>query len=270
MYLPSSYQNHPLWLTIDVEVLEDANFGITKKRELAIDYERIIDEWIELCDHHSIKSCAFILGSFARRFPNAVKKLADAGHDIASHGLRHELVYKLPFDVWKEETKTSKKILEDITGREVAGYRSPSWTLPFEKRYYEALAELGFRFSSSYFPFKTYLYGNEIDKKRPFKIFTDSGTVTEIPVPKRLIPFSGGFYLRMLPAPIAWLLMKSLMKSKVKPIIYTHPYELQEGLFLQFLRDVVFDKAYILTFANTGNTKKRIEYLLKSIKDENA
>jgi peptidoglycan/xylan/chitin deacetylase (PgdA/CDA1 family) len=196
--------------------------------------------------------------------------LAQAGHEIASHGLRHELVYKLPFDVWKEETHTSKKILEDTIGQEVKGYRSPSWTLPFEKRYYEALVELGFAYSSSYFPIKTYLYGNEIDKKHPFSIYTESGTITEIPIPKNIVPFSGGFYLRMLPAPVAALLMKNLMKKNIKPIIYTHPYELQEGLFLSFFNDVVFDKSYILTFANTGNTKKRIEYLLKSVKDDNA
>ncbi len=270
MYLPYSYQQHALWLTIDVEVIEDANFGITKKQDLGIDYEQIIEEWIELCDRHSIKSCAFTLGSFAKKFPNAVKKLAEAGHDIASHGFRHELVYKLPFETWKEETAASKKILEDLTGKEIVGYRSPSWTLPFEKRYYEALVELGFRFSSSYFPFKTYLYGNEIDKKNPFTIFTPSGTITEIPVPKKWLPFSGGFYLRMLPASVAALLMKRLTKDNIKPIIYTHPYELLDGLFFRFLHNVAFDKAYILTFANTGNTKNRIEYLLKQIKDENA
>ncbi len=266
MQLPKSYTEHPLWLTIDVEVLEDANFGITPKHPLSIDYEAIIEEWIELCDRHNTKSCAFILGSFAKKYPNAVRKLHEAGHDIASHGLRHELVYKLPFDVWKRELAQAKAILEDLTGSPVLGYRSPSWTLPFEKRYYEALAELGFSFSSSYFPFKTYMYGNRIDKKHPFTIHTPSGSVTEIPVPKMFLPFSGGFYMRLLPTPVLRFSLHRLMRKQVKPIIYTHPYELQDGLFFRFLKDVRFDLAYILTFANTGSTKKRIQTVLKGLR----
>ena len=266
MQLPKSYTEHPLWLTIDVEVLEDANFGITPKHPLSIDYEAIIEEWIELCDRHNTKSCAFILGSFAKKYPNAVRKLHEAGHDIACHGLRHELVYKLPFDLWKRELAQAKVILEDIIGKSIQGYRSPSWSMPFEKRYYEALLELGFSYSSSYFPFKTYMYGNSIDKKHPFKITTQNGTITEIPVPKLFIPFSGGFYLRVLPFFTTRALFTNLIKKKIKPIIYTHPYELQKQLFFKHLKDMVLDKAYLLTFMHSGSTTKRIETLLKIAK----
>jgi len=260
--LPKSYKDSPCWLTIDVERLEDANFGITPKKNLSIDYNSLIDLWIDLCNRYSIKSCAFILGSFAKEFPDSVKKLANNGHEIASHGLRHELVYRLTFDQWKEELIESKKILEDLTGQEVQGYRSPSWSMPFQKRYYEALIEAGFNFSSSYFPFKTYMYGNSIDKKTPFNIQTPSGSITEIPVPKRWIPFSGGFYLRTLPFFITKTLFSNLIKHNIKPIIYTHPYELQNNLFSKHLSDVAFDVSYIMTFANSGDSVKRIEKLL--------
>jgi len=268
MFLPDSYGRSPFWLTIDVERIEDANFGVKPKRSsISIDYEKIIDRWIELCQRHETTSCAFVLGSFAKKYPHLIRRLADHGHEIASHGLSHDLVYTLPFQKWKEQTRRSKELLEDLIAKPVMGYRSPSWSLPFQKRYYEALAEIGFAFSSSYFPFKTYMYGNEVDKKRPFCIHTPSGTITEIPVPKVVIPFSGGFYLRMLPASIACILASFLTKRGVRPIIYTHPYELQDRLFFAHLDEAKMDLAYVMSFANTGGTKKRIEKMIRCIKE---
>ncbi len=269
MYLPQNYKKSPLWLTIDVEELTDANFGITPKKELNIDYEGIIDRWIELCERHNIQSTAFILGSFAQKYPQIVRKLFAANHEIACHGLRHELVYKLSFTQWRQETAKAKAILEDITGKEVVGYRSPSWTLPFQKRYYEALAQMGFAYSSSYFPFKTYMYGNTIDKKRPFSITTSAGTITEIPIPKFIIPFSGGFYMRVLPFFIVKTFFKRLMAQGIKPIIYTHPYELLPNLFSRFFKNIKIDGAYILTFANIADSYHRFETILELIKDKN-
>ena len=262
MYLPKSYKEAKIWPTIDVEELEDANFGIRKKEALDIDYEKIIMEWIELCRRHHTSSCAFVLGNFAKKYPKAVKRLAQNGHEIACHGLNHELVYNIPFKRWVEETKEAKKILEDITGQKVEGYRSPSWSMPFEKRYYEALVYMGFKFSSSYFPFKTYMYGNEIDKKRPFKIFTQKGVITEIPVPKNVIPFSGGFYFRILPYAVTRYLFADLMKKGIKPIIYTHPYELMDHLFTRFANKIKMDTAFLLTFAGIGDTKKKFDKLM--------
>ena len=267
MYLPSSYKDFPLWLTIDVEELEDANFGITPKEPLSIDYESIIDRWIELCAKHDIRSTAFVLGSFAQKYPDAVRKLHANGHEIACHGLVHELVYKLPFDLWKEQTRQAKAILEDLTGAEVVGYRSPSWSLPFSKRYYSALAELGFRYSSSYFPFKTYMYGNAIDKKHPFVISTEAGAITEIPVPKLILPFSGGFYLRVLPLWLTKRLVKALTQKQIKPIIYTHPYELLPNLFWRFRKSVQPDRAYILSFFTTGDVYRRIDTIISELKE---
>ncbi len=263
MYLPDTYLQHPIWLTIDVERVEDANFGITPKKELSIDYPAILDKWDTLTLRYGFRSTAFVLGSFARRFPHVIKNLHQKGHEIASHGYDHQLVYQKPFDVWKKETALAKKILEEIIEAPVLGYRSPSWSLPFKKRYYEALVEIGFAYSSSYFPFKTYMYGNAIDKKNPFVITTPSGEITEIPIPKCFIPFSGGFYMRMLPLFVTKRLFSCVTNRKIKPIIYTHPYELLPNLLSRFLSQVRLDKAYILTFANTGESIKRFDSILQ-------
>ncbi|BCD67690.1 hypothetical protein NitYY0918_C0591 [Nitratiruptor sp. YY09-18] len=267
MYLAQNYTKYPLWLTIDVEELEDANFGIQPKKKLHIDYAYLIDRWIGLCSKYDIHSTAFVLGSFAKKYPHLVRKLHEAGHEIASHGMYHELIYKIPFKEWKSQTIQAKKILEDLIGKEVRGYRSPSWTLPFEKKYYSTLRAMGFYYSSSYFPFKTYMYGNTIDKKEPFAIYTEHGKITEIPIPKYILPFSGGFYMRILPFWFIRYAMQKLINKGYKPIIYTHPYELLDNLFFKYIKDVKFDMAYILTFAHSANSLQRFKMLLEIYKD---
>ncbi len=196
-------------------------------------------------------------------FPAIIKELSNAGHEIACHGLRHELIYNLPFDTWVEETKEAKKILEDLIGKEVAGYRAPSWSMPFKKRYYEALVDLGFLYSSSYFPFKTYMYGNSIDRKLPFTISTAKGSITEIPIVKNVIPFSGGFYMRVLPFFLILYLFGNLIKKGYKPIIYTHPYELLPNLFASFRKSVQMDLSYFLTFFTIEDSYKRFDTILQ-------
>jgi len=220
------YNTNKIWLTIDVEELSDSNFRLIAKNELKLDYEALIDNWLNLCEEYGYKSTAFILGSFAEKYPHIVKKLSNNGHEIASHGLTHDLVYDIPFETWSNSISESKRILEDITGNEIKGYRSASWSLPFEKYYYEELVKSGYSYSSSYFPLKTYLYGNAIDKKNSFNVETKSGSIIEIPVPKFIVPFSGGFYLRTLPQFVQKLLVKQLISIDVKPVLYVHPYEL--------------------------------------------
>ncbi len=261
MFLPNSYLKEKIWSTIDIECIEDANFGIKLKHKINIDYACLVDEWLSITNH---KGCAFVLGSFAKKYPHIIKKLSNLDIDIASHGLNHTLVYKMSFKKWLKEIKDSKKIIEDITGKEVKGYRSPSWSLPFEKKYYEALVTTGFRFSSSYFPFKTYMYGNEIDKKNPFEIYTQSGNITEIPIPKKIIPYSGGFYTRVLPYRIISYLSANLIKNGIKPVFYVHPYELtDQNLFLFFSKNIQKDMAFFMSFIQFKNTKHKIQKILE-------
>lgn len=258
------YETSPLWLTMDIEELPDANFGVRTRQDPGIDYERIIDEWIEQAERLDVKSTCFVLGSFARKYPKAIEKLAENGHEVASHGLTHELVYEQPFDTFVHSVQDSKKLLEDITQSPIEGYRSASWSLPFEKRYYEALVKAGYDYSSSYFPFKTYMYGNRIDRKEPFHITTDAGRIKEIPLLKSYLPFSGGFYLRVLPSWSLKTLMRSLVTKGHKPIVYTHPYEMT-GTYLPIAmrKAIKLDVAYLLAFAETSPSREKLAGLLQ-------
>jgi len=248
-----------IWVTLDVEKVTDMNFNVKWETDPNIDYEKSIDQFINLSQGH--KTTAFVLGSFAKKFPHIIKKLSNSGVEIACHGLKHDLVYKQSFEQWLCELKEAKQILEEITQKKVKGYRSPSWSMPFEKKYYRELVKAGFTYSSSYFPMKNYMYGNSINKKESFKIYTDSGVIEEHPIPKIFLPFSGGFYLRILPL---WLL-KLLFKKTKNPISYIRPYELIDQNLIKFFKNYTsFNIDFFLAFYATSPAKNKIRDILKN------
>jgi len=260
------YNSEKIWLTIDVEELVDSNFNIKYKSIVKLDYNKLIDNWLDFCDENNIKSTAFVLGSFAKKYPDIIRKIHNKGHEIACHGEDHRLVYKYDREEWYIKTNIAKSFLEELINDEVKGYRSPSWSLPYDKEYYEDLIKMGFTYSSSYFPFKTYMYGHSEDKKKPFTVFTDKGEITEIPLAKFLIPFSGGFYLRLIPTFLQKMLIYRLAKI-TKVIIYIHPYELDsENMFFKHLETANFSKDFFLAFYSSSSPKKKIKCLLESIK----
>ena len=249
-------------LTIDVEKITDTNFNIKWIKTPNIDYERLIDNFIELSKNVD-KKIAFVLGSFAKEYPELVKKLYKNNIEIASHGYNHDLVYKKSFLEWSEDIYKSKSLLEDLISKEIKGYRSPSWSLPFDKKYYNELAKRGYKYSSSYFPIKTYMYGNSINKKQPFKIYTENGIITEYPISKNFIPFSGGFYLRVLPLSV----LKYLFKNTENSILYIHPYELlDKNLIAYFKNYAEFNLDFFLAFYSLGLPKNKIKEILNVTK----
>jgi len=246
-----------IWLTLDVEEVTDMNFDVKWTENPPLEYEKYVDTFIEFAKNHN--ATAFVLGSFAKKYPYIVQKLSKNGIEIACHGLNHNLVYTEDFDTWSKDLVHAKKILEELTCKPVLGYRSPSWSMPFEKRYYEFLAQAGFSYSSSYFPMKNYMYGNNINKKTRFNIYTKYGQVQERPISKNIIPFSGGFYLRVLPL---WLL-KILFKKTRNPILYIHPYELMEtNLLGYFKKYATYNLDYFLAFYASSYAKNKIKALL--------
>jgi hypothetical protein len=244
-----------IWLTIDIEEITDTNFNILWKQNIKLDYDKLINDWINLCDSLNIKSTCFVLGSFAKKYPHLIKKLYDNNHEIASHGNNHKLVYDMSLAQWEDSLIKSKDILEDITNNKITGYRSASWSLPFEKKYYQILAKNGYKYSSSYFPMKTYMYGNSINKKQPFKISTPSGDIMEYPIIKNIIPFSGGFYLRVLPM----FILKQLFKRTNNTIIYIHPYEIMsKNLLIYFSKYANINLDFFLAFYSTSKPINKI------------
>jgi len=113
---------------------------------------------------------------------------------------------------------------------------------------------------------KTYMYGNNIDKKQPFKVNTQNGVIVEYPILKNVIPYSGGFYLRTLPLVIEKYLFNNSIKKGLKPIIYIHPYELMNCNLINFFRKYTsLNIDFILAFYSTSYPLKKIENILSKI-----
>ncbi len=190
---------------------------------------------LEMMEQSGARATFFFLGSVAEQHPELVREAQAAGHEIASHGYAHELVYQQSRQDFHADVARSLEILTDITGQPVRGYRAPSWSINGDTPwFYEVLAELGFDYSASLFPFKTYLYG---DDKAPLSWFANQAggrQVIEVPTSVtrylgRRIPFSGGFYFRALPLwAIRWA-TRRVNRQRRPAIYYLHPREIDPG-----------------------------------------
>lgn len=184
---------------------------------------------VDLLAEHGKTATFFIVGELAERYPRLVRRIADAGHEVASHSQSHLKMAAANRRACETDISRSKEVLEELCGRAVVGYRSPSWTAKLGDDWlWDHLVGLGFRYDSSLFPFPAGLYGSFANPVEPFRLRPE---LAEIPPtvatlgPLR-IPYGGGFYLRLYPA---WLtrrlLDRDLGRGRV-PVVYVHPWEL--------------------------------------------
>jgi polysaccharide deacetylase family protein (PEP-CTERM system associated) len=174
----------------------------------------------------------FFLGSVAEQFPDLVRETKQLGHEIASHGYGHHLVYNQTREEFKADVQKSVDILQSITGERIVGYRAPSWS--FSKKtpwVYAVLAQLGFAYSSSIFPFATYLYGDGTAPTHLYRIDVDGYILQEIPATVLdlqwvRIPYGGGFYFRFFPYWFTELALRLTQKQKRLGMLYLHPREI--------------------------------------------
>jgi polysaccharide deacetylase family protein (PEP-CTERM system associated) len=196
--------------------------------------ERNTEMLLELLDERDIQATFFILGWVAERCPELVKRIHMQGHEVACHGMTHQLVYTQKPTVFKEETFKSKKILEDITGESVLGYRAASYSItPKSLWAIETLIEAGFTYDSSIFPVHHDRYGMP---GAPLTIHTaiteDDKTITEYPLTSanfagRRLPVAGGGYFRIYPYWFSRLMLRRAAKEINQPFIfYLHPWEI--------------------------------------------
>lgn len=196
--------------------------------------ERNTERLLELFDHQQVKCTFFVLGWVAERYPALIRKLADHGHEVASHGYSHQLVYNQTPAVFAEETRKSKLILEDIIQQPVTGYRAASYSITRESLWaLDILAELGFTWDSSIFPIHHDRYGIPDSPKTPYTIQTSSGmSLREFPLTtarlfRMTIPAAGGGYFRQFPYPLFRHLFRLASNNDTRPqMFYLHPWEI--------------------------------------------
>jgi polysaccharide deacetylase family protein (PEP-CTERM system associated) len=201
------------------------------ERELRV--ERNTDRMLELMAANGVTGTCFVLGWVADKVPDLVRRIADAGHEIASHGYGHELLYEIGPEAFRSDLDRSKKLLEDLTGRAVRGYRAPSfsitdWAIPI-------LRELGFEYDSSAFPTVAHdRYGRltGMEAGRPIVDLGDGFAevcISCLDLGRRGVPWGGGGYFRLMPY---WLFrrgVRRILASGRPYVFYIHPWEIDAG-----------------------------------------
>jgi polysaccharide deacetylase family protein (PEP-CTERM system associated) len=196
---------------------------------------RSIDELLETLGRHGARGTFFVLGWVAAHRPEVVRAISDAGHEIASHGYWHERVTALDRESFRDDVRSSKKVLEDLIGAEILGYRAPSFSIiPGWEWAFDILIEEGYRYDSSLFPIHRRGYGYPNSPGSPHVIQRTSGQIAEFPLAttsilRYPIPAAGGGYLRQFPLAIIRRAFREASDRSEPATFYIHPWEIDPG-----------------------------------------
>ncbi len=223
--------------TIDVEdyYQVEAFAGVVNKNTWGNYESRVTDNThrlLDLLDEHSVKGTFFVLGWVAQHQRVLIREIADRGHEIASHGMSHTLVYTQTPDVFRDETRRSKALLEDICQRPVIGYRAATYSITRKSLWaLDILHEEGFRYDSSIFPMRHDRYGIPDAQPYPNRLRTPAGyTLVEFPISvfrsgALKLPVAGGGYFRLFPYPVTRWGLAQINRSGHGFVFYLHPWE---------------------------------------------
>lgn len=189
---------------------------------------------LDLFDSAEIKATFFVLGWVARRSPDLVRTIARRGHEIASHGMSHKLVFNQTPEEFAAETIEAKALLEDIIGAQVRGYRASTYSITKKSLWaLDILHDAGFVYDSSIFPIAHDTYGIPDAAVAPSRIRTPNGkSIVEFPMSTApmfgfKLPVSGGGYFRLLPYWLTRSGLRKLNQGLQRPFIfYLHPWEI--------------------------------------------
>jgi polysaccharide deacetylase family protein (PEP-CTERM system associated) len=192
--------------------------------------ERNVDVILDLLQQHGSRGTFFVLGWIAERVPGLVRRIHALGHEVASHGYGHELVYRMRRQDFEEDVRRSRSILEDLVGERVVGYRAPNFSITDWA--IDVLAAMGFRYDSSLFPSMAH------DRYGKLKGVTgQTGGVVELrpgfyqvllscaPLFGQSVPWAGGGYFRLLPYPVFRLGVRRILRKEGVYCFYIHPWE---------------------------------------------
>lgn len=196
--------------------------------------ERNVHRLLDLLDAHRTQATFFVLGWVAERNPHLIRAIHARGHEVASHGYAHQLIYTQTPDQFREETRRSKHILEDAIGQRIIGYRAASYSITKESLWaLRILQEEGFRYDSSIFPIHHDRYGIPGASRFCHIVNGHRGAalVEFPPSTVRLagfnIPIAGGGYFRIFPYALTRWGIRHLNQTEHQPaVVYLHPWEI--------------------------------------------
>lgn len=188
---------------------------------------------LELLAEHGATATFFVLGWIAARRPHLVREIAEAGHEVASHGWGHEPVGDLTPERFRESVRRSRRAIEDAAGASVSGYRAPSFSIaPTRDWAFDVLLEEGYRYDSSVFPGRG--HGWPATLRDPHPVERATGILREIPpatlrVAGRVLPAGGGAFLRLLPYALVSGALRQAERRRQPATLYVHPWEVDPG-----------------------------------------
>jgi len=188
---------------------------------------------LDLLAEAGVRATFFVLGWVASRHPALIRRIAEAGHEIACHSFSHALVYSLTPQEFREDTRDAADAIAQAAGVRPRAYRAPSFSITSRSLWaLEILAECGFDTDSSIYPVRHDRYGIPSHPVFPHRIYTPSGPILEVPPaavplsPRRNAPAGGGAYLRLLPSAYVAAGIRLLNNTHNAPAcIYAHPWE---------------------------------------------
>ena len=252
--------------TIDVEdYFQVENFAHRIDRR---DWERFESRLVQntervlaLLGRHRVQATFFILGWNAERFPDLIRRIAADGHEIASHGYHHRLVYEQAPDEFLDDIAAARRLLEALAGQPVIGYRAPSYSITAGNLWaFDCLRRAGYRYDSSIYPIQRRRYGIPGAPRHPHRL--TSGLI-EFPMTTwRLarwnLPAASGGYLRLLPLQVSTWAVAQLNRAGHPAVVNVHPWELdpeQPRVAGGYLGGFTH-------YANLDRTQARLEVLL--------
>jgi polysaccharide deacetylase family protein (PEP-CTERM system associated) len=225
--------------------------------------ERNFRKLLDIFSDCNVQVTCFFLGWVGERFPHLVKEAAARGHEIASHGYGHKLVFQQTRDQFHDDVRRARLLLEDIAGAPVVGYRAPGFSTTEETPwFFEALVSAGYQYDSSVFPASRGHGGIRDGRREPHRM--DDVGLVEFPISvgdmmgKRVCFFGGG-YLRLFPY---WLIRKKAHEvlAEDRPVVfYIHPREIDP----RHPRLPMSRKRTFKSYVNLDTTEWKVRQVLK-------
>ena len=231
--------------------------------------ENNIDRILALLADHNTHATFFTLGWIAERYPEMVRRIVNNGHELASHGYGHLRASEQSPADFHDDVSRSKKLLEDIGGKAVIGYRAPSFSIN-QKNFWalDVLNEAGYQYSSSIYPIRHDHYGMPDAPRFAFYPRGNDGVLelppTTIALFGRNLPAAGGGYFRLLPYALSrWCINRVNTEDQQPCMFYFHPWEIDPD---QPRQQGISVKTRFRHYVNLNRMESRIAELLKDFK----
>lgn len=223
------------------------------------------DRLLEIFEGAGVSATFFVLGWVAERFPDLARRIAEAGHELASHGYHHRLVYDIDPTAFREDLRRARGAIGDATGVEVVGYRAPSYSITERSMWaLDVLVSEGYVYDSSIYPVRHDRYGIPAWPRQIQRIDRTGGSLWELPgstvqYAGMNLPMGGGGYFRLLPYGWTRNGIRTLNVAEGSPaIFYLHPWEIDPGQPRLPVRGLTLMRHY----RNLDKTEGRLRRLL--------